>query len=125
MFQCEWTEFKTTDPSTTWRATTAGAVKTLEYDISDFKMIGLLVANGSSSDSVTHRQVQWYPVSWLLSMIEGASGNNSRILFNFTRNENGNRVWVVLNNGNYQSPFKFMCLNGDTDRYYLYVWGLK
>lgn len=122
MFKCELAEISPT--GSVWRATTAGAKKSLTQPITNFKLIGFLVVNGSTSDNISHRQVQWYPASWLKNIIDGSSPSNRRIMFNYTRSETGRRAWVILNSGSY-TDITFSKADSGTDTYDLVVWGLK
>lgn len=86
MFQCEWTELDTIQGSgAAWRATESGTTRTLTQPITDFKLIGFLVLNGSVADNITHRQVQWYPAAWLKKIINEDNASRRRIMFNYTR----------------------------------------
>ena len=122
---CELTEFDTTTGSgTVWRATEAGVTRSLTQPITDFKMIGFMVINGSASDNITHRQVQWYPAAWLKQIIDEDNASRRRIMFNYTRSETGRRVWVILNSGSYTN-ITFAKADVGSDTYDLIVWGLK
>lgn len=125
MFMCELTEFDTTTGSgTVWRATEAGVTRSLTQPITDFKMIGFMVINGSTSDNITHRQVQWYSAAWLKQIIDEDNASRRRIMFNYTRSETGRRVWVILNSGSYTN-ITFAKADAGSDTYDLIVWGLK
>ena len=125
MFQCEWTELDTIQGSgVAWRATDAGTTRTLTRPITDFKLIGFLVLNGSVADNITHRQVQWYPAAWLKKIIDEDNASRRRIMFNYTRSETGRRAWIILNEGSYTN-ITFAKADTGTDTYDLIVWGLK
>ena len=125
MFLCEYTEFDTLQGNgTPWRATSSGVTRTLTQPITDFKMIGFMVINGSTSDDISHRQVQWYPSAWLKTIIDEPNASNRRIMFNYTRSETGRRVWVILNGGSY-TDLTFAKADVGSDTYDLIVWGLK
>lgn len=125
MFQCDWTELDTVQGSgTVWRATSSGVTRTLTRPITDFKMIGFMVINGSSSDNITHRQVQWFPSVWLKQIIDGDNASSRRIMFNYTRSETGRRAWVILNSGSY-TDITFAKADAGTDTYDLIAWGAE
>lgn len=123
-FMCDFTQIETTAGGT-WSATDSGNTRTLTQPITDFKMIGFMVIENSTSDNISHRQIQWYPVAWLKSMIDGENAYRRKILFNYTRSETGRRVWVSMNSGSYTN-FTFSKANaGATDSYSLIVFGLN
>ncbi len=125
MFMCEFTELDTTTWSgTVWRATESGVTRSLTQPITDFKMIGFMVINGSSSDNISHRQVQWFPSVWLKQIIDEDNASRRRIVFNYTRSETGRRAWVILNSGSYTN-ITFAKADTGSDTYDLIVWGLK